>query len=526
MRYLHGLTRKAAHALRIVSIMLSNKNSRPFPLQLPVSSHMYMGLVAIVYLAVRSCYWSIIPIDDGRYYYDILKTYTANPFNLMAGSADHNAQLWMLVAGVPNVFMPDNFVAFNIWLSLLSVGSVIAMHSIIRILTSRFLNEREIALTSLVVAFNPSILCNLMHFSPDMGIYLFMTFTLWALLKEKKNLAIAAGCLLVFSKEQGVAYLALLHLFYAYRAPQWRDKWHLLLRNSASLVYPYALMLIYAWYKTQKLHELYFFSNPHIYTGAQSNSFMMYMLMCFVLNTNWLITTIILICTARMAAVPPQSPVLSQYRASWPAYAGLFLSVLTIVLGVRHFCNDRYMIAFNFVLMLCFIYVLPTIKAKIRQAFLAAMALLMFCQNFRTIDPVSLQIFCSTHLGSHPILYFSSSDCLFHREVHLARRDAYVYNLEYMNLVRIQEEMVRKFGTDKIYLGPPSFNLIPAVHRIDKLPEAFSAFEPPAGFYLLEFAFEKIRLPKQIRTHYVSSGPPQPVFVDGYSLIVQQFIKE
>ncbi len=512
---------------RIAPIMLLPDSLTSFTRTIAPSPRLYPWLVALFYLAVHAQYWSLLPIDDGSYYYEILKKFTPAPLNLMAGSADHNAQLWMAVAGLPDFFFPGNVMVFNVWLSLLSAASVMATYAIIRILTAGLLEESDIALGTAVVAFHPSIMCNLVHFSPDTGIYLFMTFTLWALLKEQKWLAVACGCVLVFSKEQGVAYLGLLHAFCACLKPGWPDRWRFMLHNCASLLLPYALMLAYAWYKTQLLHQPFFFSNPHVYTGFESRSFLMYLLMGFVLNTNWLVSAIILAGAARMARANPSSPALRRHRACWLAYLGLFVSVLTVIMAVRHRCNLRYLLPLNFTLMLCFIYTLPAIRnPKTRHALLAAMAVMMLCQNVRTLDPVSLRVFCSTHLGTHPILHFAADNCLFGREVHLVKRDGYVYNMEYTKLTLIQEEIVRRFGPYNIYLGPNRYNLIPAVHRMDTLPEVFSSRRPPESFYLVELPSEALHLTSELKDAFTRNGPPQPVSVDGYTLNVQQFIRK
>ena len=492
--------------------------------------HLGIGVLAVIYMWVRSWYWSQRPIYDALEYYSIMRNFTDSHFNLLKGTADHNAQLWMLVAGIANIVFPHNYIVFNIWISILSTGSVIAMYAIIRQLCGGLLMESEIVLATALVAFNPSILCNLIHFSPDTGIFLFMTFTCLALLKKQRLLAIFCGSVLVFSKEQGVAYLGLLHAFCAYQEPKWWDKIRFMFRNKFSLIIPYSLMLAYMVYKTIIHHQPFFFNNPNIFTGIDHKSFLNYVLMCFVLNTNWLIIGTMLVGALFLARKPATSLQVQAYRKTGPAYLLLFLSVLTIVLAVRHWSNDRYLLAFNFTLMLCFIYVLPGFhNTRTRHSILATMLVLLTWQNFRTLDPISKQVFCTTAFGNHTTLHIPvDNDCFLHSQEKEMLKDQYVYNLEFTHIARIETQIIEAHPPGVTYVGNNYYKLAfpPQISAISKLP-VLLAGKNKNDFYVLRFPGAPLGLhPYNIKASFKKVGPVEKFSVDGYSLDVYHFVRK
>ncbi len=502
---------------------------RSFILNLLSNPYLHMGLLAIVYLLVRAPYWSQHQIYDGKEYYNIAVDFTDSHFDLLKGTADHNSQLWMALASLPNLIFRHDYIAFNIWISILSALAAVSIYEIIRHTAGNFLRPYEVLLAAAIVAFNPSILCNLIHFSPDTGIFLFMTFTCLALLKKQRILAVLCGCVLVFSKEQGVAYLGLLHALCAYREPVWKDKCRFMLRNSLSLLIPYALIIAYMVYKTRLHHQPFFFDNPHIFTGIDNQSFLNYVLMCFVLNTNWLIILITALGALKITFLKPLPPQWATYRSHGPAYALLFATVLIIVLAVRHWANDRYLLAFNFALMLCFIYVLPAFRnIHLRSTMLASLLVLLTWQNYRTIDPLSLTVFCTTHFGTHVTLHIPWDDaCLFNPHEEEMLRDQYVYNLEFTNIARVQTEIIRAHSPKAAYAGNNYYSagFLSPVYAMDDLP-GLLARKNSNDFYVIKYPGAPLgHMPSYIYADFEQPDPPETFTVNGYSLDVHHFVR-
>ncbi len=506
-----------------------------------------MGLLACMYLLVRSAYWWQAPVYDAWEYYNIMRDFTGTDFDLLKGNADHNAQLWMAVAGLPNLLLPDNILAFNVWISVLSTGAALSVYMILRHLCGGILTESEIFLASVLVAFNPSILCNLIHFSPDTGIFLFMVFTWLALLKEQRLLATLCGCVLVFSKEQGIAYLAVLHGFCAYQRPLQEQRLRFLRRNAVSLFIPYALMMAYALYKVFIRHVPFFFDNPNVFTGIDNGSLPVFAQMCFVLNANWLFIAIGLPAAISLLCRKPSTARMKAYRDLWPSYLLLMAVVTVIALMVRHWPNCRYLLAYNLVFMICFIYALAGLRSHVlRHVTLVILAAFMFCQNYRTLDPVSLRVFCTTSFGSHTLLHISWRDGCFEKTGGVSlQRDQGVYNLEFTQMNRLDQEIIRRYGEHAVYLGPKKIIhgehqvYLKAYYRKGEFIPSILCFEDflalikngtiTNDFYVIDVAGLPLGSLHQFHqlqdSGFEEPDDPDVVDVSGYSLRVHHFVR-
>ncbi len=489
-----------------------------------------MALLAVAYMLLRAQYWGNRQIYDGLEYYDDMREFTGSAFDLLKGSADHNSQLWMALAGVANLLFPDNVVIFNLWLSLISLAAVLAVYAIIAQLSAGMLRESEILLAAALVAFHPSILCNLMLFSPDAGLFVAMAFTLLALLKRQRALALVSGCLLVFSKEQGLAYLALIHAFCAYREAGLNGKGRFLLRNWASLLFPYALAAIYGFYKTHIRLQPFFFQNRNIFTGLDTTSLPIYLRMCFELNGSWLMLLVGAAGILGLAFHGGRTAQMRAYLALWPSYAGLLASALLILLLVRHWPNSRYLLAYQFIFLLCFIYVLAGLRRG-REWVMLALLGVMALQNFRTIDPVSLNVFCTTQFGARTVLHiYWDHDCVEHPHGGEALlRNQSVYNLEFAHLAAVQEAIIQHYGSDKAYLGSTEYwdMYVPSVHPFDAAPHMMRDHEITNEFYVIEVPEASFgTVSSNIWKNYIEFGNAEAVYDQGYGMFVHHYYKK
>jgi hypothetical protein len=249
-------------------------------------------------------------------------------------------------------------------------------------------------------------------------------------------------------------HLAIVFIFCALRQPaSQRMAW--MRRYSMAAWFPYALYGFFLLYKLYMGRHLFFFTFflPQ-WAGAfaivPERSLITFAMIGLLLNFNWVLTLLIVSLGVRLRRMP-KNVQWNAYKAQAPAMLWLLGATLFAVLLIRHYSNVRYLLPFFAVMIVCIAYLLPVItKPKSRFAVLALLLGGFIVQDFRSVDPVSNNVFCTTPFGSHRVLAITSLDkvCYPGEEIPRLLGDRLVYNLEFTHVSQLLKSALQDIRPD------------------------------------------------------------------------------
>ena len=412
-------------------------------------------LFSLAYFAIHSLYFGHLPIWDERVYYeDFILSAQAKPFDLLNYSGNHNAQLWLLLAGLPNYFFPYSYFAYHVWISMLSTTSVCAYYFIVtKLYRPHVPSISERILFTALFAFHPSVFANQVHVTADTGLLIFWLWFLLALLNEKTITAAIVGCFLLFSKETAMAHLPILFVFCALLKPK-RSRMQWIKNQALAVLVPFIVMVLFLIYKFVFRHENLFFVGflqqrteaVHIFPDA---SLINYLMMVFILNFNWVLMLLSIFLTFHLYRMRAMGD-WSFHSGRVFAFTWLFLDTLCVVLGVRHWANVRYLLPIFPVMLLYFSYVMSTIKPQTVRIIVSVLLLgILGWQNIRSIDPLSNTVFCTTKFGQHNVLHLPTEDiCGLNAPPIFLTRDQLAYNLEFTKVPLLISDIMKDVRPD------------------------------------------------------------------------------
>lgn len=518
-----------------------------------LKQHFPVFAIAVVYFLIRSHYFDYPIIWDSRAYYLDILTAQMQPFQFLNYSGNHNSQLWLLLAGLPNYFFRGDYHIYNAWIALLSTTAVVGFYAIIKTLFESRYSVAEALLLTCLFAFHPSVFINLIHATVDTGLLIFLIWFMIALLKDKTLWATVAGCCLLFSKEPAIVYLAVIVIFCALRQPfGMRLAW--IKRQYLVFCIPYGVFGIYLIYKAIALKQVLFFGG--FLQGADysirtwpDKTLVNYALMALVLNFNWVFSILGTAFAFGLCWVNRKHKSLF-YKSQAAAFTWLLLATLLIALGVRHYSNLRYLLPVFPVLVICFAYVLPfVVKKSHRLVILSALLMALIAQNVRSIDPASNSVFCRTSFGMHKVLAIPDFDkvCKSNEKAFRLTGDRMVYNTEFLYITMLVDDVMKDIvsysipifiidsgywymlfgGLDdkfKITYNPPKnivhFRLFPELLKIKNNDYIKSL---PQILYYLEFPTERNRMYRRFLSAHYSQSVEKTYDIDGYTLKVIKF---
>ena len=158
----------------------------------PVSwleSHWPLLLLLVAYVAIRSLFWNCQPIWDGAGFSEQLMRANQARFDFLNYTLDaHVGQGFFLFMSLPYWWFKHDYYRFNIWLTVFCALGLIAGYKIL----ARFTNGRTgpvgLALGTALLAFHPTVLASMMHFTLDIGVAVFLLWY-WLLLLEERPVA-------------------------------------------------------------------------------------------------------------------------------------------------------------------------------------------------------------------------------------------------------------------------------------------------------------------------------------------------
>lgn len=367
----------------------------------------------------------------------------------------------LICAGHPTVGYVGLLVLPNYWFGVhygwvilvnLVLGAA-ALWAFYGLLRRQFPGRRdapEILWMTTLLSFQPLVLAGALSVNPDYGVYCFFLLFLNALQRRQTFWPVLWGLFLVFSKEVGVLLFGLATALQFVADLMRREygfrRW--LLRASVFALPP-ALLGLFLLYKSSdgteglwygvKPQQILFDSLLHF--DAADPSFQNYITQIAILQFSWIAIAVIPLGWIRRG-IALLGRVL-KHPSSIPR-SGLFASLLLLgstylLTRFKTICNMRYFLALIPLILWVFYQSLRALLTwtKARMAVLAGMTVLFLVSNYRTIDPVSKEMFGTFDFGAHSMLGLAS----YAHECCCRARDQLVYNVEHTNLHYLQEEV-------------------------------------------------------------------------------------
>ena len=496
-----------------------------------------LALLMAVYAAIRGMYLTYLPIWDGLVFYRdcILKNATI-PFNpLNYNCAGHPSMAYTLLIGLPQYLNTHSVVPVHLMILVLSLLSVFAFNKILLKLSDQKRASAEILLLTAMFAFYPPFIGSSIMVTLDYGVFLFSVYFLYAVLYKRWTLAVFTGVCLVFTKEFGALfYLTVVAGIFVYlfvkggvsEVKKIRRAW--LVGSAAPLVF-YGLYILF----------MHFYGKPALWIRSGTLSYHFGLILngytkafltgLFVLNFNWIMTVVIV--TAGIAAL-----FFRKIRSPAVIAVGVVLA-LNIYAGTRFVTWSPiryYLYLYPLVFLLFYRSVFVVFRAKsVRIAILAVLFVLFFISDFRTIDPVSKELYGTFRFGNHEMLCMSSVSGEWPGGCGI---DQLVYNLEFTEFRTIFDRIYRHIGAAPLYeefypydpgtlytrLMKPPYSLQTSLHGMP-IPEIAARYKT---FYFVDYPWitDKIALRRFMADYSVSKTLR---FTDnGYAIQVYKFERQ
>jgi hypothetical protein len=436
-----GKPRSKAHrTMQRSSTQKPKANRNPFP-----SVGIWMGLAA--YYAIAIPHFNYVPLWDSL---ENLEEYLFLPRqhlsidNLLLMHNGHPALGYFWPFWIGQALFPCQMLAVHIINLLIGSLAIVSFGKIAGHAFQGMARQREIALLTIAFAVQPVFVAYALNMTPDYGILAYFLATLWLLYSDRLYWAALTGFLLLFSKEIGVPTYMLLVVFYlsgALRKYRWRDLWPLALPFLAFGLFCFYQRFnnraIFPWLghflPSETIWDLYL---PNPFKG----DFAMACLGPFVLEFQWIFTLFILaglfygLIFNRLPSARTAHAISWLRRINLPLRCFIFLLLGCLYIDSRTviFTNQRYFIALYPLVLLAFFSAIIQLKIKgqSRTFLLTGSAVLLFCCNFGTLDPLSRKITGTFSFGSHRLLSIATVRPDFGG----LNRDEMVYNLEHTYL--------------------------------------------------------------------------------------------
>lgn len=406
-------------------------------------NNVYILILIISYIIVRSAFWDCPPIWDGRVCYSSLLKAKSAPFDILNYSDPdgHVAQGFMLLIGIPSSLLGRNYYLFNIWLTLFGTVSIFAFHQLLTFFTRDYLHKLEIVLITSLFAFHPSVLASMIHFCFDIGIITFFLTLFLCLLRGYLLTAAIISVLLLFTKETSFLLLPIPFLFcYFLQPPYFRFEW--IKQHAWIPMLAYSVLTCFLFYKSifrgvPALWVNYNATSPMETLFGYFDNFAMlqnFYSMIYIINYTWLLSLLWLGLLVYIFYYNSNSIDSSCMNTSFLFFIVFMLTTLILTL-VRPFSNVRYVVVSLPLMLLGFAYMLSRVitSIAIRITLISCLLILFLWENIRTVDPISRIYFSTFAFGNHQILAMTKRT----GEPSGFGRDQLVYNLEYLKLPQL-----------------------------------------------------------------------------------------
>lgn len=416
-----------------------------------------------------------VPLWDGRVYANCVFEAAFSGVTMESlRCASHPSQGWAAVLVVPQLFSPGSVAllhATDLVLGVIAAGAF-------RVVLARVFPDpslaRELDVVAAAAAWQPVVVSTLLQPNVDFGVYAFFFVALAGLLSPGRAgtaVALAAGTLLVFAKETGVAaygFAVAAALYVAYR----RDGRPLaaqagpLARRGALLALPVALFVahVVTWDAEHASSAVW----KHGWQRSTADGFKFFDLSdpifvsyaagLFVLGFMWVAWMPVAMDGLRglvgMARRRPPRAVHGANPAVLQATVTMTIVLTYVLTSFRTWSNLRYFaVLYPLFLVLTYVSLLRLgVSARARLAGLAALTALLLVADYRSVDPVSRAVYGTFDTGVRRMYRMSSITGEFEGP----GRDQLVYNLEFTGYHHVQNALFARLRpTDSTVIATP-----------------------------------------------------------------------
>ena len=395
------------------------------------------ALAGVLFWAIRAGYLSHVPVwDAAEYYLTCLVPAAEGSFSFARlNCSGHPSAAYILPFALIERFFPGRVELINLLNSLLAFAAIgLFVASANRLKEGGLSRLDQIGLAALL-AVNPFLHANTLHFSIDIGIYFFFSLLLYSVLSGRVWLAALSGVGLSFSKETGILIFLLTmgYWLWIWRGQLKNEKPLRLVMGGVPLVFVIfaAITLLggegFVWLKKSGGHVE---QSGNVFLKALQfldDTSLAYFNSIFVINFNWLFTLVTLVAVFRVKNKVTQQ-------------AAIFFFLLAVVLTrYKTFNNTRYFLSLYPLMILNFSLALSDLVAefKLRRAVYALMVALTGISCFLTVDPLARLVFDTFSTGQRRLLAMTS----FTGECCGYGRDQLTYNYEFTRLGELQDQL-------------------------------------------------------------------------------------
>ena len=441
------------------------------------------GLLAVLTLftAVVASHLDVTPIWDAHIYYACIEEAVHKSFELVNfRCVSHPSIFYALLLGVTQYLAPWTPAWLYVVNAAVGLLSIVAFHRIVRLLypdRPRY----EYALVTALYGLAPLFVANAVFLTLDYAATALVVLFVYFLLARRPWAAGAVGAAVAFTKETGGAAVALaavaFTLAFIVRPSMPRRARVERLRGQLPIAIVPAMALLAFVLLVRTSRQFAGWANTYatvgdiawgtpldawLNTNLADRSMQSFLVDMFVLNFQWLFTTVIVAAIAVHVFRPIDREPSDISAPRLPLFGALLVIGLAYVTTrYRGYNNARYVLTMTPALVATFYGTLLWLvkSGRIRLTYLGGCALLVVVSNFRTVDPVSKAIFGTFEFGSHQVLDMPSI-------VGGLKLDSMVYNLEFLQLEYLYGDMIREIRPRPgavILMGNAVYNFPPDV---------------------------------------------------------------
>lgn len=419
----------------------------------------YLLVALAIFIAIGIPYIDLAPSFDGSLYVKCILKNVSQPFDLWSFDCfNHPSMLYLFLVSIPQYLSYRNLHLLNGVVLIIGSFSLISFYLLSKKLLP--IKSRELLAFTLIYALYPIGWGAFTVFSPDYGCMAISVIYLSTLVYQRQIISLLIGTLLVLTKEQGImAYTIITSTYFIFYQLDLSKK-QALPRFFSSLIthwyqfFPAIVIITYYSIKS--------FSGRSLFWGNHADSSLLTMFLSFdlaspvtltqltdmfVLNFTWLMSFFIicgLLLVIRQLFITKS---LSGNKLLNTTIGFSFVSVVMMTYMLtryKTFTNTRYLVIIYPILLLLFAALLFKFvrTPKVRIVILSVFVSLNFASLYRTSDPVSKMIFGTFSFGGHELLSKTSLT----KECCGNGRDQLAYNLEYIQMFRLEEKVYRELG--------------------------------------------------------------------------------
>lgn len=413
------------------------------------------SVIAVPWLWLCWRYWHFFPLWDAAIYYQDALTAAEQTLNPLAYNiARHPTMGYLYLPAAATRIFGKSYRIFLVYNALLGWGMSIAIADIAARLLRNEYRRLDLLLVVGSAMYCPVVVASTLQLTPDFGVLVFLTLSVWALTRERFVQASVWGILAGLSKESGVLLFVaevLCYLWvYGLRAPKHAHEKVITTIRRVPLLITTAVapMLIKAFEAVEENQLL-------VHGGGVEGLVRQFLSISFldnllpaslatilVLNCMWIPASLLLLALG-IGGVRKLLLASSVHvrRAPIVEFVMLLCIVeLFLLTRFRTFTNVRYYLPlFPWLILMAARVMLNLNWPRGLRLSVQAITLMAFsCSSFRSFDPVSTRVFGKIPFGDHQLFHVTS---LTHECCGLGR-DQLVYNLEFAELDQILRDVL------------------------------------------------------------------------------------